>query len=357
MGDDVDERDLDAYPGELRGVSASSVEQLASSHVGRSTITERVACWLGRRGITSWVRAHRYAARGAAAAVLVVITAGVGFVASRPPPVAPFHLVVASEGDHGLVSLGETDLVWADSYAVSGLAPGDTDRVVGIVGPSLSSPTGPADVITTASQGFVVRLGAMLSCPASQWSLAADSSYRARVQRTDAFGRLTEADVPLSNAGAWHRMVVQQCLLRLVEFDVLTARWGASVRPGSRVVDVSVDIRNPDKNPMWLSSESYGLGVQSLPSPPTLLVPQAWTRWTTDLAVRDCTSAPQLEQFTLVDQNGMIVSHVGLPVSAALTGNAIPADKQFAWLIADDAAGTLTQLLTRVCVEHPSNHD
>jgi hypothetical protein len=354
MGADVDGRGLDAHPGQLS--EASSVEQLASSHVERSTITERVACWLSRRGITSWVRTHRRAARGGAAAVLVVITAGVGFVASRPPPVAPFHLIVTSDGDLGLFSLGETDLVWADYYAVSGLAAGDTDRVVGIVGPGLSSPTGPADVITTPSQGIDVRLGATLSCPASKWSLATDMNYRARVQRTDAFGRLTEADVSLSNAGAWHRLVVRQCLLRLVEFDVLTARWGASVRPGSSVVDVSVDIRNPEENPIWLSSESNGPGVQSLPSPPTLLVPEAWTRWTTDLAVRDCRSAPRLDQFTLVDQNGMTASHVGLPVSVALTGNALPADKQYAWLIADDAADGLTQSLTRVCVERSPRH-
>jgi hypothetical protein len=352
MGEEVDERGRDGHAPDASGALGASLEQLASSHVERSTMSERVGWWLARGGITGWVGAHRWAAGGAAAAAFVLIAgaaAGVAFVASRPPPVASFRVVVSSAGDQGLRSLGQTDLVWANDYAVTGLDPGDADRVVGIVGPGLGSPTAPAQLITTSSQG-VVRLGATLKCLASLWSSTPSSSYRARVQRMDAFGRLTEADVPVSDAGAWHRMVVRQCLLRLVEFDAQTARWGVSLGQGSRVVKISVDIHNPGQNPVWLSSASLGLGPDlTLTSAPTLLAPRAWTRWTTDLAVRNCRPAPHLEQFTLVDQNGMHVSHVGLPVSAAVTRSPTPADKQSAWLVTDNAAGALTYELTHVC--------
>ena len=136
------------------------------------------------------------------------------YLVTRPPPADPvvdvsiagFASGVSSDFDALHRSRAEL------TYQVTAHGAGDVDTAVGIVGPGLRSP---ASSISKVKPGLprVGTLGATVDCADPRWWAAKDADYRARVRRTDTYGRVTTYDAPLGSSGAvWHFGVRRNCL-------------------------------------------------------------------------------------------------------------------------------------------------
>jgi len=174
---------------------------------------------LERSGVLAWPGRHRRLL-GGLAAVLVVVAVGVDYLVTRPPPPNPVVAVGVIGVDQGSSSsdFDAQGRVRATlSYQVTAHGVGDVLTALGVVGPGLTNPTS-----TIPRVRFLLpkagTLGATVDCSDPAWWSAKDADYRARVRRTDTYGRVTTYDAPLDQSNAsWHNGVRGSCLTSFFE--------------------------------------------------------------------------------------------------------------------------------------------
>jgi hypothetical protein len=207
----------DLRDGRDAGNGAHHGPDLLSSSTDEPWAEDRLRQALERSGALAWTRRHRLLL-GGLAALLVVVAAGAGYILTRPPAVDP--VVDVSIVGFGSGALSDFDALRGSRreliYQLTAHAAGDVDTAVGVVGPALSNPT---SSISKVKLGLprVGTLGATVDCADSGWWVAKDADYRARVRRTDTYGRVTTYDAPLGPSGAvWHVGIRSICLRTFV---------------------------------------------------------------------------------------------------------------------------------------------
>ncbi len=246
----------------------------------RPTVLERCRQRLREGPVGTGLREHpRLAAAGCAG--VVVAAAVVGYVVLiLPPPVDPHvrleidpvgaatSLAATGYGDDAWLGADGTPTFSARFRLTTDVA-GDVVRVVGVVGPGLTSPEffGP-DV--TAGAPVPARSTAKPDCGAGGWATSTDADYRLRVTRTDAYSRQTDDELPVGRqAAGWRALVRRECLRH--DVAALPAdQWRVAAAPGRPDVALTVRIRNPHEYPLWLRVSGW-----AGPEPAAALVPVA----------------------------------------------------------------------------------
>jgi hypothetical protein len=310
---------------------------------------------LERSGALAWPGRHRRLL-GALAALLVVVAVGVDYLVTRPPPPDPVVAVDVVGFDQGPYQGGSSQDFDPQGrvrakliYQVTARAPGDIVTAVGVVGPGLTDPTSTIAKVRyrIGKQG---TLGATVDCSGSAWWSAKDADYRARVRRTDTYGRVTTYDAPLDESNAsWHNGVRGTCLS---SFFQALPEASASAVPRKHALRVTLTLTNPSTHDLWILPATYadetvtGAGSRvlwtQLPAGGTASV-------TSSLHAADCSSAvPHVPLAKTLAGEPLKAS--GLPVYLSHTSH--PADWQTAgaWARLDPAsAARLDRTLATLC--------
>jgi hypothetical protein len=137
---------------------------------------------------------------------------------------------------------------------VTAHVPGDVVTAVGVVGPGLTNPTSTIATVRVRL-AKVGTLGATVDCAGSAWWSAKDADYRARVRRTDTYGRVTTYDAPLDQSNAsWHNGVRGSCLSSF--FEALPEA-SASAVPGKHALQVTLTLTNPSRHDLWILPATF----------------------------------------------------------------------------------------------------
>jgi hypothetical protein len=253
-GDGRPDQDGSAHAGER----PQPALDLLSSSEDEPRAEDRLRNALERSTALAWTRRHRLLV-GGLAAVLVVVAAGAGYVVTRPPPVDPVvdvsiaGFASGTSADFDALRGSRAELTF--QLTVHGA--GDVDTAVGIVGPGLSNPT---SSISKVKFGLprVGMLGATVHCSDLRWWASKDADYRARVRRTDTYGRVTTYDAPLGPSGAvWHFGVRRNCLRAFVA-TMPPGVASATVVPGKHKVVVRLTLTNPSRHTLWVQAGPLG---------------------------------------------------------------------------------------------------
>jgi hypothetical protein len=239
-----------------------SVDLLASGS-DESPAGQRFRGAVDRSGVIGWARRHRMLLLGVGA-VMAVVAAVAGYMVTRPPAVNPVVAIdIVGFSDSGGEGVDDGSGVIARRYQATVRAAGDVDTLVGVIGPGLGNPT---STLSKVRFGLpqVGTLGATLDCSGAGWWDATDVDYRARVSRTDRYGRQTTYDAPLggtpqgpSNA-AWHTMVRQFCFR--ASFQSLPPTEASGARVGDQV-HVDLTVTNPSRHALWVAAPDYSDGL------------------------------------------------------------------------------------------------
>jgi hypothetical protein len=248
----------DLTEGRDAGEGAGRGPDVLSSSSDEPWAEQRLRQALERSGAVAWTRRHRLLL-GGLVAVLVVAAAGTGYLATRPPPADPVVRVSivgfasGTTSDFDAVRRSRAQL----TYQLTAHAAGDVDTAVGVVGPGLTRPTSSMAKVKFGLPR-VGTLGATVDCTDSHWWVAKDADYRARVRRTDRYGRVTTYDAPLAQSGAvWHFAVRSTCL-RTFARTLPPALGAASVVPGKHKVEVTLTLTNPSRHALWVQATAFG---------------------------------------------------------------------------------------------------
>jgi hypothetical protein len=240
------------------GHGAQHGPDLLTSSVDEPRAEERLREALERSRARAWVGRHRPLLAGLVA-LLAFVAAGTWYVVTRPPPLDPVVNVSVVEFRDGasLEFDSQNQARTKMSYQVTAHVAGDVVAAIGIVGPGL---TRPVSTIPTLKVGLpkAGSLGATVDCTDSTWWSAKDVDYRARVRRTDTYGRVTTYDAPLGQSNArWHAGVRSTCLRSFVK-SLPAAVGSASVGPGHHKVDVTLTLTNPTRHALWAQATPFG---------------------------------------------------------------------------------------------------
>ena len=257
---------------------------------------ERLASARRRAGIGPWARRHLVLLGGVTAG-LALAAAGVAYLVTRPPPVDPVvHVVVAGFASGASVEIGEQgDLSVSADYQITTLDPGAVTSPLGIVGPGLMAPTSSIARVEAGTPGLG-RLGASVSCADPAWWDATEADYRARVVRTDSYGRVTTYDAPLGGSPLgdvnhlWRVLIRQLCLFDVVQGLPPAAATGAVDARGDRI-DVSVTVAHQSRQPPLAAaarSSTTGGCEGSSSGQPVLVPPGGAAELTTTIQASDC---------------------------------------------------------------------
>jgi hypothetical protein len=334
----------DLRDGRDPGNGAQHGPDLLSSSTDEPLAEDRLRQALERSGALAWTRRHRLLL-GGLAALLVVAAAGAGYLVTRPPAVDP--VVDVSIVGFGSSASSDFDALRRPraelTYQVTAHAAGDVDTAVGVVGPGLSNPR---SSISKVKFGLprVGALGATVNCRDSGWWVAKDADYRARVRRTDTYGRVTTYDAPLGPSGAvWHVGVRSTCLGTFVQ-ALRPAVGSASVVPGKHAVEVTLTLTNPSRHALWVQATAFGNETVTTTGGALTPLPAGGTA-SVEMSIRaaDCASGTPHVPIAS-DPEGVPGQDIALPVY--LSDKKIPANHQFvaAWPRID---GTLTALVNR----------
>jgi hypothetical protein len=312
---------------------------------------------LERSGALAWPGRHRLLL-GVSAAILLIVAVGAEYLVTRPPPPDPVVDVAVVGFDRGPYQGGSSQDFDAQgrvraklTYQVTAHVAGDVVTALGVVGPGLTNPTStiPTVRFRLPKAG---TLGATVDCSGSTWWSAKDADYRARVRRTDTYGRVTTYDAPLDQSeGSWHNGVRGSCLRSF--FEALPSASGtASALPGKDALKVTLTLTNPSRHNLWVLPATFadetvtGAGAlvvwTSLPSGGTASV-------TSSLHPADCSGGAPHVPFAKTPQ-GAPVRDRAMPMYLAETRH--PADWQTAgaWARLDPAsAARLDRKLARLC--------
>jgi hypothetical protein len=225
------------------------------------------------------------------------------------------------------------------------------DTAVGIVGPGLSNPT---SSISKVKFGLprVGTLGATVDCSDSRWWAAKDADYRARVRRTDTFGRVTTYDAPLGPSGSrWHYGVRRSCLRPFVA-TMPPAVASASVAPGKHYVEVTLTVTNPSRHALWVQAGPLDTEIVTTTGAPVRSLPAGGSA-SVELSIRaaDCASGtPHVPVAT--DVQGVPGQDIALPVY--VTDERVTHYELAAAFPRVDAASTalLNRQLATLCPRH-----
>jgi len=227
-------------------------------------IDEEVQAAFEQSPAVAWLGSHRLLL-GVIGCLVVLLAAGIHYVATRPPALDPI-VRVSYEPLLGAQSrVSDVDARGrpraSSQYVVSTRVPGDLDVLVGVIGPGLVDPTSSITKVTSTHPG-IGFIGATVSCADSSWFSAKDSDYGVPVRRTDRYGRVTTYETPLDATTAidWHGWVRHSCLA--VFFRTLPS---AIARPipaqHPHEVDFTVTLTNPTTHALWVLGGYYTDGV------------------------------------------------------------------------------------------------
>jgi hypothetical protein len=310
------------------GQGPQPVLDLLTSSGDEQRAEDRLWNALGRSGALAWTRRHRPLV-GGLAAVLVVLAALTTYVVTRPPPADPVvdvsvaGFASGATSDFDALSRSRAEL----TYQVTVHGAGDVDTAVGIVGPGLSNPT---SSISTVKFGLprVGTLGATVDCSDPRWWAGKDADYRARVRRTDTYGRVTTYDASLGPSGAvWHFGVRRACLRNFVA-TLPPAVASASVVPGKHKVVVTLTMTNPSRHALWVRAAPLGTEIVTTTGGALRPLPAGGSA-SVEMSIRaaDCASGtPHVPMAT--DVQGVPGQDLALPVY--LTDARVPTNYQTA---------------------------
>ena len=276
MGDDDVRLDLDELGEPAGGTGAVRLDVLDSGD-DRPTLAERGRAWW-RDTLRPHLRRHRTG--WLVACVVVLVGAGsADYWHQRPPAVDPVVRVAFAPDAvlDGGVSLGLQNLYFIDQqsvgadYLIGVQLPGEVVDVLGISGPGLTSSAVSGGHARYGSEP-TVRLRASFDCSQQDWWTARDGDYGVKVTRTDSYGRVVHATVPLAipDATAWREVVQRDCLSpQLVAANF--GHWDVGVDRTRSRVTLSVRVTNPASHPIYLQIDiAHGSAADS---PPVTEVP------------------------------------------------------------------------------------
>lgn len=309
---------------------------------------------LERSGALAWPGRHRMLL-GGLVALLVVVAVGVEYLVTRPPPPDPVvdvSILALRDGTSSQDFDAQGRVRAKLSYQLTADVAGDVDQALGVVGPGLTNPTGSISTVKFRLPK-AGTLGATVDCTDSTWWTAKDADYRARVRRTDTYGRVTTYDAPLGETNAsWHNGVRGSCLGAF--FDTLpAASASASAFPGRHVVKVRLTLTNPGRHDLWVLPATFadetvtGAGSLVLWTP---LSAGGSASVTTSLHAADCSSGRPPSVPFAKNPEGVPGKERGLPVY--LSDTKLPADWQTAgaWARLDPvSAARLDRQLATLC--------
>ena len=276
MRDGDDLLDLDQM-GDPEGSAAVVPPDVLDSGHDRPDLTEHAREW--RQGmLLPYLHGHP---AGSLLACLVLLM-GVGattYWRTRPPAVDPVVRVgfapVPAPNDRGRLMVQNLYQIGAEAlaadYLVTVQVPGDVVDVMSIHGPGLRSSAASAGLARHGSESKVT-LAATFDCDQRDWWTAVPGDYLVNVTRTDRFGRLVEAAVPLAadDATAWREVVQRQCLVAVLA-AMNFSDWNVAVDRSSSAVRLSVRVVNPADHPVYLQFNFWG-GLTAT-GPPVVAVP------------------------------------------------------------------------------------
>ena len=206
---------------------------------------------LENAGVTPWLRRHRGALAAGAAAVLLLGAAGTAWVRTRPPEqlsavdVTVYDWVSDTGGSSGIVDMGNG--VLQSSYRVTPGSPGDTVRILGLVGPGIRAskvlphPSPSAEPATALADVSVV-----LGCDDPALATLTAQDFHLRVEETDAYGRTTSglAELPLTTSTQWIDYIAMPCMQQQISELVVPTRVAVTGSLPSRTLTTTVAVHN-----------------------------------------------------------------------------------------------------------------
>jgi hypothetical protein len=325
-------------------------------------IDEEVQAAVEGSAVVVWLGDHRLLL-GAVGCLVVLLAAGIHYVATRPPALDPIVHVssVALQG----TQVSDVDAQGrpraASGYVVSTRVPGDVDVLVGVIGPGLVDPTSTVTEVTSTHPG-IGNIGATVSCADSNWWSAKDSDYRVPVRRTDKYGRVTTSVVPLdaSTAIRWHGWIRHECLA--VFFHTLPAAVANPIpAKHPNKVDFTLTLTNSTMHAVWVLGTDYTDGTVVTaplvePASPSL-TDAAWMSLPAggsvsvqmSIQAAGCSGGVAHVPFALT-ATGQPESIEAVPVLVAQTLHPLDGQQAGSWAVLDHAsAARLDAELTAVC--------
>jgi hypothetical protein len=261
-------------------------------------------------GVTPWLRRHRVPLAATTVILLVAGVATTAFLRSRPP--AQDMTVSASVNNwvsdisSGSGVLNSTPGMLASTYRATPGHPGDTLRILGIVGPGIRASTAHPLSDHPAEDGSVIAdVAAVVGCDDPTAGTATANDFRLRIEQTDVYGRTTTGlvDLSLVDAGQWVDGVVQPCIQQQLTEHVPATATRITGDIAARVITIDASVRNGfgrdlSVSPMAGSETAVYVGgtVVFLPPSTEAVVPVR-------IRVTDCAN-PRLDDAYIPDPTG-----------------------------------------------------
>jgi hypothetical protein len=320
------------------------------------TWTER----LESAGLTPWLRRHRVALAATTAVLLVAGVATTAYLRSRPP--AQDMTVSASVNNwvsdisNGSGVLSSSPGMLASTYRATPGHPGDTLRILGVVGPGIRASTAHPLSDHAAEDGSVIAdVTAVVGCDDPTTGAATANDFRLRIEQTDVYGRATTGlvDLPLVDAGQWVDSIVPPCVQQqLTELVPATAtRITADI--AARVITVDASVRNSfgrDLSVSGMTGSETAVYVAStvvfLPRSTAVVIP-------VHIRVTDCVN-PRIDDAYIPDPTG---SHAQPPVAGINLFAAISGQEGYGGSIvmpfSASQQATVSRLFAQMCIGVP----
>ena len=306
--------DLDDLGEVIEG--ADSLDEVLGTDDVRPTLGERLESW----GVAGWMRRHRLAIAGSAAAVIAI--GGVAWIRHdpRPPDDGDLRLsVVDSLNQPGLNN--DPAGVFQAIYTLAPQRSDDTVTLLGISGPGIrATSVGPPIHDTPDVSRTSNAVLAMIGCEDPAALVAREDQYHLLVRRTDVYGRTVDGQIPMpvGSMTQWAPAVISTCVQQLASTNLTVEAVRAAPVPRRSAVQLEVTVRNSFERRLGLDVVGYP-GMNPRPSGPSVDVEPGGTatlRVTETIA--DCLS-PRMDGMILAQDgsgSGVGVSNRTLDIYA-----------------------------------------
>lgn len=254
---------------------ASSLDEVVGTQDVGPTVGER----LEAAGITPWVRRHRAALAGVAAAVVAVGAVAWSRHDPRPPDDGLPHVAVVDSISNPGVN-NDVPGMLTSIYTTVSQRPGDSVALLGISGPGIRATSVGKPVVDSHDDArSSTPVLAVIGCDDPRALDAREDDYRLLVRRTDSFGRVVEAQVPLpiGSQYRWGLTIGGMCLQTLATTALQVRSVRAAAVPGKAQVLLDVEVRNGLDRELSLDVLGYP-GMYVRPDSISTTIPAGATR-------------------------------------------------------------------------------
>lgn len=268
---------------------ASSLDEVSSgAEDSRPTFGERIAA----TGAPGWIHRHRVPLAAVTAAVVAVSAFLWVRRDTRPPDDGLPHVAVLDSPQSGLDQ--PTPGLVSTLYTVVRERSGDRIELLGISGPGIRATGVGAPVgISGDDSRFSIPVLATLGCQDPQALEAREDQYRLLVRRTDEYGRVLEARVPLpvGSQNRWAITVGGTCLQGMAASGITVESVRATPQASPPQVRLRLALRSRLDRDVAIDVLGYSGGQAVHPETTTAILPAGGQQvLDVDEIVADCRS-------------------------------------------------------------------